>query len=42
MWHIQAQLPAEEGGLFVKVLKELGDRLVAESSADATLSADVG
>jgi hypothetical protein len=40
MWHIQAQLPAEEGGLLVKVLKELGNRLVAESSADATLSAD--
>ena len=40
MWHIQAQLPAEEGGLLVKVLKELGDRLVAESSADETLSAD--
>jgi hypothetical protein len=30
MWHIQALLPAEEGGLLVKVLKELGDRLVAE------------
>ncbi len=29
MWHIQALLPAEEGGVFVKVLKELGDRLVA-------------
>jgi hypothetical protein len=39
MWHIQAQLPAEEGGFLVKVLKELGDRLVAESSADAILEA---
>ena len=30
MWHIQATLPAEEGGLLVKVLKDLGDRLVTE------------
>ena len=34
MWHIQALLPAEEGGIFVKVLKELGDRLVADSSEE--------
>ncbi|MBL4796581.1 MAG: DUF222 domain-containing protein [Oleispira sp.] len=34
MWHIQATLPAEEGGLLVKVLKELGDRLVADASLE--------
>ena len=34
MWHIQATLPAEEGGILVKVLKELGDRLVAEASQE--------
>jgi hypothetical protein len=27
MWHIQALLPAEEGGILVKVLRELGDQL---------------
>ena len=31
MWIIQAKLPAEEGGLLVKVLKELGDQF-AESA----------
>jgi len=36
MWHIQALLPAEEGGLLVKVLQELGDRLVADSSTAQT------
>jgi hypothetical protein len=34
MWHIQALLPAEEGGLLVKVLKELGDRLVTDTSLE--------
>lgn len=34
MWHIQATLPAEEGGLLIKVLKELGDRLVVEPSLE--------
>jgi hypothetical protein len=34
MWHIQALLPAEEGGIFVKVLTELGDRLVANASSE--------
>ncbi len=34
MWHIQAILPAEEGGVLVKVLKELGDRLVVEASQE--------
>jgi hypothetical protein len=38
MWHIQALLPAEEGGLLVKVLKELGDRLVADTSITKTES----
>lgn len=36
MWHIQALLPAEEGGLLVKVLQELGNRLVADSSTAQT------
>lgn len=27
MWIIHAKLPAEEGGLLVKVLKELGDQV---------------
>ena len=34
LWHIQALLPAEEGGVLVKVLKELGDRLVADTSQE--------
>ena len=34
MWHIQAILPAEEGGILVKVLKELGDRLVDAASQE--------
>jgi hypothetical protein len=38
MCHIQALLPAEDGGLLVKVLKDLGDRLVAESSVITILS----
>lgn len=38
MWHIQALLPADEGGVLVKVLKELGDRLVADSSITKTES----
>jgi hypothetical protein len=37
MWHIQATLPAEEGGILVKVLKELGDRLVAEASQETEI-----
>ncbi|MGK0248158.1 MAG: hypothetical protein ACI910_000886 [Oleispira sp.] len=35
MWIIKAKLPAEEGGLIAKALKELGDRL-ADSNADAS------
>ena len=34
MWIIQAKLPAEEGGLLVKVLKELGDQF-AESATQS-------
>lgn len=37
MWHIQATLPAEEGGILVQVLKELGDRLVAEASQETEI-----
>jgi hypothetical protein len=33
MWIIKAKLPAEEGALVVKVLKELGDRLAANDNA---------
>jgi len=33
MWIIKAKLPAEEGGLIAKALKELGDRL-ADSKSD--------
>jgi hypothetical protein len=29
MWIIHAKLPAEEGGLLVKVLKELGDQVAS-------------
>ena len=32
MWQIQVQLPAEEGSLLVKLLKELGDRLEADAA----------
>ena len=36
MWIIKAKLPAEEGALVAKVIKELGDRLAAEKvAADA-------
>jgi hypothetical protein len=37
MWIIKAKLPAEEGALLVKVLKELGDRLAANDNAVGTL-----
>jgi hypothetical protein len=37
MWIIKAKLPAEEGALVVKVLKELGDRLAANDNAVGTL-----
>jgi len=37
MWIIYAKLPAEEGGLIAKALKELGDRL-ADSNIDSTKS----
>ena len=36
MWIIQAKLPAEEGGLIAKVLKELGDRI-----ADADIKSEI-
>ncbi|MFT5118805.1 MAG: hypothetical protein ACI9NY_002347 [Kiritimatiellia bacterium] len=35
MWIIKAKLPAEEGALLVKVIKELGDRLAEKVAADA-------
>ena len=37
MWIINAKLPAEEGGLIAKVLKELGDRL-ADSNIESEKS----
>jgi len=35
MWVINAKLPAEEGGVVVKVLKELGDQLVNQTMGPA-------
>ncbi|MBL4799113.1 MAG: DUF222 domain-containing protein [Oleispira sp.] len=34
MWTIQAKLPAEEGSLLVKVLKELGDQIAYPTAAE--------
>jgi len=34
MWTIQAKLPAEEGSLLVKVLKELGDEIADSTAAE--------
>jgi hypothetical protein len=34
MWTIQAKLPAEEGSLLVKVLKELGDKIAEPAASD--------
>jgi hypothetical protein len=39
MWIIKAKLPAEEGALLVKVLKELGDRLAANDNAVGAVEA---
>lgn len=40
MWIINAKLPAEEGGLIAKALKELGDRLADSQNSEKSVSAE--